>query len=143
MLASPILNIWEVRENIYHEKLTIQDGLKDGGILFLNGDDPLLKDTKPKRLPYRILRNGENLEYRAEGYPQRGWLPGGLPQTAAEKVYGALKHHGTHNVLNAMVALAVADLSGVPLSGAVKSLAAFTGFKTAEQIAEKKWSYHH
>ena len=36
-----------------------------------------------------------------------------------------------------MVALAVADLSGVPLSGAVKSLAAFTGFKNRQQIAEK------
>ena len=64
------------QENIYHEKLTIQDGLKDGGILFLNGDDPLLKDTKSQSgLPYRILRNRREFEYRAEdirsedGYP--------------------------------------------------------------------------
>lgn len=33
---------------------------------------------------------------------------------------------GHHNILNAMAALAVADSSQVPLSGAVKSLAAFT-----------------
>ena len=36
------------RENIYREKLTIQDGLKDGGLLILNGDDDLLKETVGK-----------------------------------------------------------------------------------------------
>ena len=54
-----------------------------------------------------------------------------------EKYMVRLSIMGRHNVLNAMVALAVADLSGVPLSGAVKSLAAFTGFKNRQQIAEK------
>ena len=44
---------------------------------------------------------------------------------------------GRHNVLNAMVALAVADLSGVPLSGAVKCLAAFTGFQNRQQVMQK------
>ena len=37
------------QENIYREKLKIQDGLKEGGVLLLNGDDPLLKDTRPKK----------------------------------------------------------------------------------------------
>ena len=40
---------------------------------------------------------------------------------------------GRHNVLNAMVALAVADLSGVPLSGAVKCLAALPVFRTVSR----------
>ena len=46
---------------------------------------------------------------------------------------------GRHNVLNAMVALAVADLSGVPLSGAVKSLAAFTGFQKPSAGRGEEW----
>ena len=50
---------------------------------------------------------------------------------------------GRHNVLNAMVALAVADLSGVPLSGAVKSLAAFTGFQEPPADHAEAWHYRH
>lgn len=36
-----------------------------------------------------------------------------------------------------MMALPVADLSGVPLSGAVKCLAAFTGFQNRQQVMQK------
>ena len=126
------------QENIYHEKLTIQDGLKDGGILFLNGDDPLLKDTKAKagcRTVYYGTR--ENSEYRAEDIRSEDGYPVFTANCRGEKYMVRLSIMGRHNVLNAMVALAVADLSGVPLSGAVKSLAAFTGFKNRQQIAEK------
>ena len=128
----------ESQENIYHEKLTIQDGLKDGGILFLNGDDPLLKDTKAKagcRTVYYGTR--ENSEYRAEDIRSEDGYPVFTANCRGEKYMVRLSIMGRHNVLNAMVALAVADLSGVPLSGAVKSLAAFTGFKNRQQIAEK------
>ena len=46
------------RENIYREKLTIQDGLSDGGVLVLNGDDDMLQKTKRKgRREDRLLRN--------------------------------------------------------------------------------------
>ena len=41
------------QENIYKEKMTIQDGLKEGGILFLNGDDPMLEG-----LPCKIQARG-------------------------------------------------------------------------------------
>lgn len=64
------------QDNIYHEKLTIQDGLKEGGILFLNGDDPRLKETRAKDGCITVYYGtGDNSEYRAEdirsedGYP--------------------------------------------------------------------------
>ena len=33
------------QENILKEKLHIQDGMSEKGTLFLNGDDPLLRDV--------------------------------------------------------------------------------------------------
>lgn len=86
----------ESQDNIYHEKLTIQDGLKEGGILFLNGDDPRLKETRAKdgcRTVY--YGTGDNSEYRAGGYPQRGRISGIYCKLPRRKIYGALKHHGT------------------------------------------------
>ena len=64
------------QENIYLEKMTIQDGLKPGGILFLNGDDPWLKTSEAKTGCRTIYYGtGKNCDYRAEeislenGYP--------------------------------------------------------------------------
>ena len=40
------------RENILKEKLRIQDGMKKGGTLFLNGDNELLRDVRAKAVSY-------------------------------------------------------------------------------------------
>ncbi len=126
------------QENIYHEKLTIQDGLKDGGILFLNGDDALLKDTKAKAGCSTVYYGtGENSEYRAEDVRIEDGYPVFTANCRGAKYPVRLSIMGRHNVLNAMVALAVADASGVPLADAVKTLSAFTGFQNRQQIAEK------
>lgn len=126
------------QENIYHEKLTIQDGLKDGGILFLNGDDALLKNTKAKAGCSTVYYGtGENSEYRAEEVRIEDGYPVFTANCRGAKYPVRLSIMGRHNVLNAMVALAVADASGVPLADAVKTLSAFTGFKNRQQIAEK------
>ncbi len=126
------------QENIYHEKLTIQDGLKKDGILFLNGDDPLLKDTKAREGRRTIYYGtGENSEYRAEDIRNEDGYPVFTANCRGEKYMVRLNVMGHHNILNAMAALAVADQSKVPLSGAVKSLAAFSGFKNRQQITVK------
>ena len=126
------------QENIYHEKLTIQDGLKDGGILFLNGDDALLKNTKAKAGCSTVYYGtGENSEYRAEEVRIEDGYPVFTANCRGAKYPVRLSIMGRHNVLNAMVALAVADASGVPLADAVRTLSAFTGFKNRQQIAEK------
>ena len=126
------------QENIYHEKLTIQDGLKDGGILFLNGDDALLKNTKAKAGCSTVYYGtGENSEYRAEDIRIEDGYPVFTANCRGAKYPVRLSIMGRHNVLNAMVALAVADASGVPLADAVRTLSAFTGFQNRQQIAEK------
>ena len=126
------------QENIYREKLTIQDGLKEGGVLFLNGDDPLLKETRAKdgcRTVY--YGTGENSSYRAENIRIVNGYPVFTAVCRDRQVPVALKVMGRHNVLNAMVALAVADENGVPLDAAVQALEQFTGFQNRQQIMEK------
>lgn len=125
------------RENIYREKMTIQDGLKEDGILILNGDDDMLKVTKGKPGVKTIYYGtGENCDYRAEEIVLKG---DGSEFTA---VYGAerqkvrLQVLGKHNVLNAMAAVAVCCQCGMTMAEAAEGLSSFTGFKNRQQIYE-------
>lgn len=125
------------RENIYREKMTIQDGLKDGGILFLNGDDPMLKDTKAKDGCSTVYYGtGVNCDYRAEDIRIENGYPVFTAVHGETRIPVRLHVMGRHNVLNAMVALAVADASNVPLVKAAEKLGAFTGFQNRQQIYE-------
>lgn len=125
------------RENIYKEKLTIQDGLMEGGILFLNGDDDLLKDTKAKEGCKTIYYGtGANADYRAEDVHLEEGFPAFTAVFEDQRVPVKLSVMGSHNVLNAMVSLAVASECGIPLEAAAKKLCEFTGFKNRQQIYE-------
>lgn len=123
------------QENIYREKLTIQDGLKDGGILFLNGDDPMLRETKAKdgcRTVY--YGTGANSEYRAEDIGMENGCPVFTAVHGDIRIPVRLNVMGRHNVLNAMVALAVADACHVPLERAAQKLGEFEGFQNRQQV---------
>ncbi len=131
------------QENIYHEKLTIQDGLKDGGILFLNGDDPLLKDTKAKAGCVPYITELERIPVPGRGYPQRGWLPGVYRKLPWRKVYGALKHHGAPQC---------AECHGGSGCGRLQRSSAFRRseepgclYRIQKPPADRgeKWSYHY
>ena len=126
------------QENIYKEKMTIQDGLKEGGILFLNGDDPMLKVSHAKSGCETIYYGtGENSQYRAEEICRKNGYASFLANCDGRKIPVTLQVPGAHQVLNAMAALAVADKNGVPLVAAAEKLAEFGGFKNRQQIAEK------
>ncbi|MDD3253727.1 MAG: UDP-N-acetylmuramoyl-tripeptide--D-alanyl-D-alanine ligase [Lachnospiraceae bacterium] len=126
------------QENIYREKLTIQDGLKDGGVLFLNGDDPMLRETKAKAGCSTVYYGtGANSDYWAEDIRLEEGCPVFTAVCRARRLPVHLHIMGSHNVLNAMVALAVADAYDVPLEAAVKELETFTGFQNRQQIYER------
>ena len=123
------------RENIYKEKLTIQDGLTQGGTLFLNGDDDLLRETKAKAGCRTIYYGtGENSDYRAEDVHLEEGFPAFTAVCKNQRVPVRLAVMGSHNVLNAMVSLAVAAECGIPMAAAAKRLSEFTGFKNRQQI---------
>ncbi|MGN0158145.1 MAG: UDP-N-acetylmuramoyl-tripeptide--D-alanyl-D-alanine ligase [Brotaphodocola sp.] len=127
------------QENIYREKMTIQDGLKDGGILFLNGDDPMLKETRAKEGCSTIYYGtGKNSEYRAEDIRLEDGFPVFTAVCKGERIPVRLSVRGRHNVLNAMVALAVADANHVPLMAAAECVGRFDGFQNRQQVYDCK-----
>lgn len=123
------------QEKIYREKLTIQDGLKDGGVLLLNGDDGRLRETRAKagcRTVY--YGTGANSHYRAENIRFLDGCPSFMAVCRDRRIPVRLSVMGRHNINNAMAALAVADYYQVPLAEAAKKLAEFTGFQNRQQI---------
>lgn len=126
------------RENIYQEKLSIQDGLKAGGTLLLNADDDMLMHTKARK-GFRTLYYGtsKQADYRAEeihleeGYPVFTAIHG------AERVSVHLHVMGEHNVLNAIAALAVSGEYHVPMKDAANALEQFCGFENRQQVSKK------
>ena len=104
------------QECILEEKLHIQEGMPPEGILFLNGDDPLLASVVPKEGRKKVLYGlGRDCDYRAEdlhleeGYPVFTAVHGDC------RVRVRLKVMGSHMVSNAMAALAVADTYGLSM----------------------------
>lgn len=123
------------QENIYREKLTIQDGMKEGGVLFLNGDDPMLKETRAREgLRTVYYGTGENSGYRAEDIRVEHGCPVFTAVHDGRRVPVRLGVLGRHNVLNAMAALAVADTAGVPMEEAARSMEKFNGFAGRMQV---------
>lgn len=125
------------QEHIYNEKLSIQDGLKPGGTLFLNGDDEWLKKTRAREGFHTVYYGlGENCDYRAVDVHSEGGYPAFTLVHGAERVHVVLQVMGAHQILNALVALAVADANGVPMEEAAKGLKQFTGFEGRQQVAQ-------
>lgn len=127
------------QENILKEKLHIQDGMREDGCLFLNGDDPLLSKVTPeggRRACFYGM--GENCDFRGKnlylenGYPVFTAVHGG------ESAQVRLKVMGSHMVSNALAALAVAANYGIPMEKAAKALGSFEGYKGRQQIFEHK-----
>ncbi len=104
-------------ENIIHTKFELADALPQDGTLFVNYDDPILREEAPKT-GRKIISYGltcEDAMYRPQNLccTVRGsefdmTFPDG------ETVHFTAQVIGTHNVLNLAGALAVADAFGVP-----------------------------
>lgn len=125
------------RENIYKEKLTIQDGLKEGGLLILNGDDDMLAVTKGKpgvRTVY--YGTGENCDFRADKIVLKDGKAEFTAVHGDERQRVTLNVMGRHNVMNAMAAIAVCAECGMTMEEAAKGLLSFTGFKNRQQIVD-------
>ncbi len=144
------------QENIMKEKLHILDGMRRGGALILNGDDPLLKDITRERLSaygipnardVRILfyGTGDNADIRAEHVTETGgcaefdilFRESVLPQEGEKRAHIRLMVPGTHMMLNALAAAAAACLNGVKLEDAVRGLEQFEPLSGRGKITVK------
>ncbi len=127
------------QENILKEKLHIQDGMARNGVLFLNGDDPLLREAVPEKGRGRVLYGlWEGCDCRGEDLHLENGFPVFTAVCNGERVPVHLKVMGNHMVSNALAALAVASWYGIPLKKAASALEQFEGFKGRQQILKEK-----
>jgi len=107
---------FENREGILHAKLEIVDGLKPGGTVILNGDDPLLTGAiaAAKVTPFKVLYPSSENILSAESL--------GLQETSAHfnwqghDIRITVPLPGAHMVMNALLATAVGVEMGVSLA---------------------------
>lgn len=118
------------KENIRKEKLSIINHMKEGGVLFLNNDDLMLREVKDE-MPCQVVTFGlsEGSDFR--GINMR--LENGL--TVFECVHGTdtvtvkLNALGRHNVRNALTGIAVAESYGIPIEVSSKAFEHFVGMR--------------
>ncbi len=116
------------RDNICKEKLDIQNGLPDDGILFLNGDNDMIrKHLDYVKKPYEFYGFANDCTYRAEKIVETG------RQTHFEFHYNGmiepitLNVLGEHNVSNALAAIAIGLRYNVPMENIKEQLSTFSG----------------
>lgn len=109
-------------EGVYKEKKHILDPLKKGSFAVVSGDDPIL--SRIGRAKYRIVRYGlgKSNDFRASAISASGR---GLIFTAQDGTVYSLDLIGTHNVYNALAAIAVGAQFGIKPKEARKALSAF------------------
>ena len=115
------------RENICRAKLEIVNGLKRGGVLVVNGDEPLLENyTKDGIRVLRVALKNENAEYRAENVR----ICGGttvfdIVTTVATIKDVVIPVLGEHNVMAALFAFAVGQNYGLEAGDIARGLSSF------------------
>ncbi len=124
------------QDNIMREKLKICECMKPGGLLLLNGDDPLLsrsdlQDFLPAEVREHKIRviyygTGENAFVRAEKITESGGCASYELKIGEEICLPVrLEVPGRHMVLNSLAALAAAYFNQVDLKAAAKALESF------------------
>ena len=114
------------RENIFHAKMEILDGMKKDGVLFVNGDDDFLK-TVPENYEIKTEFFGfENGKYSLEIISD------------SEFIYGGEKYKinisGKHNIINASCAISIAKYLGAERELIQKGLDSFENIGLRQEI---------
>ncbi len=124
------------KKNTLSEKIKIAKHFSDDQVLFMNGDDPLLKEAATKASCKTVVfgTEDENCDYYGENiHIQDGKnqfdlrCSGGTEEITIAQI-------GLHNVLNALVAVAVAKAYGIDPKDAKKTMAQYQGIAMRQQI---------
>ena len=115
------------RENICRAKLEIVNGLKPGGTLIVNGDEPMLENYRKDGIKVcRVAIKNENAEYRATNIricDNQTVFDVITPVSAIRDV--AIPVLGEHNVMAALFAFAAGVGYGLDVSYITKGLSNF------------------
>lgn len=132
----------QTQENIRKEKLCIIDGMnKDTGVLFLNGDDPLLAQVRNEQ-PVTTYTYGcsELCDYRAENIRFENGNSYFDCVHEEERITVVLNVLGIHNVYNALAALGIANECGIPMAKAATAFMQFEGLRQKLIHVENKYT---
>ncbi len=124
------------RQNILAEKLHITDRFHPDSVLFLNGDDELLRGLADT-LPFEtvLYGMGQNCSFRAERAESVGESTRfSYVAPDGERGEVVIPMIGTHHILNALAGLAVAQRLGVPLLSAAAALTHYQAPAMRQQI---------
>ena len=123
------------RENILKEKMHVTDFMPEGSTVFLNHDNDLLRDCA---IPQGLRRFDYGTTPDCDAYASDIDMSDGCPSFVChikdKTVPVKLGVYGEHQILNAVVALAVADYYGVDLNAAAENIEQFNGFSHRQQI---------
>lgn len=109
-------------DGVFREKITIKDGLKVGGTLIVNADDPRLCKVKSTR-NMKVLTFGVN---RGVIRPEKlTWNENACANFYVGRTKFELNVPGTHNLYDALAAIAVGETMGVSKSNIAKALKAY------------------
>lgn len=137
------IEFMKTQENIRKEKLSIVHYMKEGGTLFLNGDDRLLKEAvQTEQLTCRTLFYGTEdwCDYYAKNIVYHDSYTTFTCVHGNEEIEVVLSTLGKHNVGNCVVALAVANENGIPMETAAKEFTEFVGQRQKLLRLENKFT---
>ena len=115
------------RENICRAKLEIVNGLKSGGVLIVNGDEPMLEGYKKDGITVlRVALRNDNAEYRAINVRMcDGCTVFDIVTPICFVKDVTIPVLGEHNVMAALFAFAVGQRSGLEVSQILSGLCNF------------------
>jgi len=116
------------KQNILKAKMEIMEGLPDDGIVILNGDDSLLFGLKGF-LKYKTIYYGteEGLDLQAYNVKSMGESGICFEVTIGNNDYKVhIPVPGTHNVYNALAAIAVGLNMGMSVESIIKGIASYS-----------------
>ena len=129
------IEFMKTQENIRAQKFHITDAFTPDSVLFLNQDDPLLRELKGT-CPFQTVGFGlcEDADYRAEHLQSNGEGSTFLCVTPTGSLPVTVPVPGLHNVRNALAAIAVAQALGVSAQAAAKALETYAPPAMRQQI---------
>lgn len=124
------------REGILKAKLEILDGLKEDGLVCLNGDNDLLSSVQLTKEDVLTYGEGINNDYRCENVYTKGHDTYATVITPTDTFDIVIPALGVHMVYNSLVAIMIAQRLGMTKEKILKGLQTYTPSKMRMNISK-------